>query len=269
MAKFISFTSGSCGNCSLLTIETPDGDTRGLLIDAGISLRRMKACLQSIGLSFENIAAVIVTHDHMDHIRHLGAYCKRLNIPVYATSRLHSAFMRFGQIAPFITSCRMDLRPEQWNQVAEGFLVRYFVVPHDATETLGYAIDAAGHKFVLMTDLGQMTPEAMSFACQAETVVIESDFDLDMLMAGPYPYDLKMRICTGYGHLSNDNCAMAIRSFYHEGLRNIFLCHISEQNNTPSKAIAASLAVLKEIGAESTTRLVCLPRMQATPYYTL
>ena len=144
------------------------------------------------------------------------------------------------------------------------------MVPHDATQTVGYAIEVEGHKFVIMTDVGRMTDEAVAFARQADTVVVESNYDMDMLMGGPYTYELKMLIVQGCGLLSNDECASAIRRFWHPGLRNIFLCHLSENNNTHDLAYTCSSEALKEIGVEKgTVALRCLPRQYPSQMYNL
>ncbi|MBQ2112983.1 MAG: MBL fold metallo-hydrolase, partial [Bacteroidales bacterium] len=157
----------------------------------------------------------------------------------------------------------------EWNEVA-GMKVRYFVVPHDATQTVGYAIMVEGHIFVIMTDIGRMTDEAVEFARQADTVVVESNYDMDMLMSGPYTYELKMRIVQGCGHLSNDECASAIKRFWHPGLRNIFLCHLSENNNTHDLAYRSAAGALGELGVEKgTVALRCLPRQYPSQMYEL
>ena len=264
MLKFMSLSSGSCGNCYYL--ETGRG---AVLIDAGVSLRRLKKVFLEHGLDMDSFSAVLVTHDHLDHIRHLGSFCKRLQRPVFTTSDIHGALSRHTFTAPTIGACRKILREGEWNEVA-GMKVRYFVVPHDATQTVGYAIEADGHRFVIMTDIGRMTDEAVSFARQADTVVIESNYDMDMLLQGPYTYELKMRIVQGCGHLSNDECADAIRRFWHPGLKNIFLCHLSENNNTPELAYKASAAALEESGAEKGTVSVrCLPRQNPSQMFVL
>ena len=121
-----------------------------------------------------------------------------------------------------------------------------------------------------MTDLGRMVPQALSFARQADTVVIESNYDPEMLRTGPYPKDLQDRIRGGHGHLSNPECAEALRAFLHPGLRNVFLCHLSEHNNTPELAYQESAAVLQELcGEERPPRLCPLPRMTPSPMFIL
>ena len=264
MVKFMSLSSGSCGNCYYLGTESG-----GILIDAGVSLRRLKKVLQEYNLTTDSFSAILVTHDHLDHIRHLGSFCKRLSKPVYTADAIHKALARHTFTAPTIGPCRRILSEGELNDVA-GFRVRYFVVPHDATQTVGYAIEVEDHKFVIMTDIGRMTDEAVEFARQADTVVVESNYDMDMLMGGPYTYDLKMRIVEGCGHLSNDECASAVRRFWHPGLRNIFLCHLSENNNTHDLAYKCSLEALQSLGVQKgTVSLRCLPRQYPSQLYTL
>lgn len=264
MVKFMSLSSGSCGNCYYLGTENG-----GIIIDAGVSLRRLKKVLQEYDLTVDSFSAVLVTHDHLDHIRHLGSFCKRLSKPVYTTADIHRALARHTFTAPTIGPCRKVLEEGVWNQVGD-FKVRYFVVPHDATQTVGYAIEVEGRKFVIMTDVGRMTDEAVELARQADTVVVESNYDIDMLMSGPYTHELKMRIIQGCGHLSNDECASAIRRFWHQELRNIFLCHLSENNNTAELAYQSAVEALAEKGCrKGEVALRCLPRQYPSPMFTL
>lgn len=257
MVRFMSLSSGSAGNCYFLGTEK-----KGILIDAGVSLRMMKKIFLGVGLDVDSFSSILVTHDHMDHVRNLGSYCKRIHKPVYTTSVLRASRVLSST---YVRECCKVLDESEWNDV-DGFMVRYFVVPHDATQTVGYAIMVDGHKFVIMTDLGRMTDEALNFAKQADTVVIESNYDMDMLMAGPYTFDLKMRICKGNGHLSNDECASAIKRFWHPGLKNIFLCHLSENNNTPELAYQSALKALNDIGVQKgAINLRALPRRLPSP----
>lgn len=264
MIKFMSFSSGSCGNCYYLGTEQ-----NGILIDAGVSMKRLKNELIANGLSTDSFSAILVTHDHLDHIRGLGMYCKRITKPVYTTSDIHSALARHTFTRDHIASCRRELVENEWNDVA-GMKVRYFVVPHDATQTVGYAIEIEGRLFVIMTDIGRITDEAVEFARKADTVVIESNYDMDMLMSGPYTYELKMRIVQGCGHLSNDECASAVKRFLHDGLKNIFLCHLSENNNTRELAYNCTLRALEESGiSKGSISLRCLPRQTPSQLFVL
>ena len=273
----MSFSSGSNGNCYFLH----DG-THGIIIDAGVSLRRLKKYLTQRGFSLDSFQAILVTHDHLDHIRHLGSWCKHLNKPVYATAVLHDALMWHTFTRDWIAPCRrileegstvLDLGREVAREDCPS--VTHFVVPHDATQTVGYLIEWHGTRFFLMTDAGRVTPDAIEYASSADAVVFESNYDMGMLIGGPYPHELKMRICRGNGHLSNAECAEAVRKFWHPGLNNLFLCHLSENNNTPTLAFEATASALRSIDAgegltaKDITNLQTLPRTTPSQIYTL
>ena len=277
MLKFLSLSSGSCGNCYFLS----DGKA-GIVIDAGVSLRRLKKILTERGFSLDSFQAILVTHDHLDHIRHLGAWCKHLCKPVYATETLHEALATHTFTRDWITPCRrvlcegtetLRLIPDM--PESDCPRIRHFIVPHDATQTVGYFIEWEGVKFFLMTDAGRVTEEALEYASLADTLVFESNYDPGMLIGGPYTHELKMRICRGNGHLSNEECAEAVRKIWHPGLKNIFLCHLSENNNTPDLAFAATAEVLESIDAWNglsamhMTSLHTLPRSRASQVYFL
>lgn len=271
--KFKSFSSGSCGNCYFLGIFDNGGACEaGVLIDAGFSPRRLKKELEREGLCFDDFAGLLITHDHNDHIRSLGSYCKHLRKPVWTSPELDGALARHFLTGEYYRTCGRKLSPG-WNDIVPGRIrAQFFEVPHDASHTVGYALLLDDYKFVIMTDIGQMVPQAMAFARQADTVVIESNYDLEMLRHGPYPKDLQDRICGGHGHLSNAECAEAIRDFLHPGLRNIFLCHLSEHNNTPELALTTSSTILQSHFATSDERIprLCpLPRMTPSPLFTL
>ena len=264
--KFKSFSSGSCGNCYFLGLFGSESRRceAGVLIDAGVSPRRLKKELQGDGLCFDDFGAVLVTHDHMDHIRSLGSICKHIGKPVWATADLHRALSFHPMSRDWIGGHKVVLKEGAWNEIIPGRIrARAFVVPHDASQTVGYALLLDDFKFVIMTDIGAMTSEALSWAKQAGTVVIESNYDPEMLRLGPYPPDLQARIRSGHGHLSNFECADAIREFRHDGLNHIFLCHLSEHNNTPELAYGTSLDDAAGIP------LTPLPRQTASPLYNL
>ena len=275
MLEFMSLSSGSSGNCYVL-----HNGSKGIVIDAGVSLRRLKKLLLERGFSLDSFQAILVTHDHLDHIRHLGSWCKHLKKPVYATAELHRALAHHTFTMDWIAPCRRVLEEEDsildlGNDDAPNPSVRYFVVPHDATQTVGYFIDWDGNKFFLMTDAGRVTKEALEYASKANAVVFESNYDPGMLIGGPYPHELKMRICKGNGHLSNDECAAAVKCFWHPGLRHIFLCHLSENNNTPALAFEATADALRSIPAgnglhaKDITNLQTLPRTTPSRLFNL
>ena len=262
---FQSLSSGSCGNCYFLHFDGEDGGA-GILIDAGVSLRRLKAELLRGGFSYDDIDAILVTHDHMDHIHNLGSYCKRLLKPVWMTGVLRRSLATHWMTGEYLPPVGKTLVNGDWSVIVPGKVrAKYFKVPHDATQTVGYCIDLQGYLFVIMTDIGCMTDEALGYASQASTVVIEANYDLAMLRSGSYPVELQNRICGGNGHLSNEECAYAVKDFLHPGLENVFLCHLSENNNTPAKALAAVSPVLEGTGV----RLIALPRQSASPVFVL
>lgn len=259
---FLSFTSGSCGNGYFLDARNEGAGV--VMIDAGVSMRRARKVLQENKLDIADVSSILITHDHLDHIRFLGTYCKYLRAKVCTTPKLHGALAVHTFTRDHIASCRQVLPANEWTDVA-GFSVKWFLVPHDATQTVGYALRCGSHLFVLMTDLEHVTDEAMELASQADTVVIESNYDYDMLINGPYPPELKQRILKE-GHLSNDACAQAIRKFYHPDLKNLFLCHLSGNNNTPELAYKSAAEALRELGvAQGTINLRILQREVPSP----
>lgn len=269
MIKFKSFSSGSCGNCYFLGLEEDGKISASIIIDAGVSTRRLKKEMEADHLDTASLNAALVTHDHMDHIRSLGSFCKHLKKPVYATTVLHNAMARHTYTLEHIGAVRRDLKEGEWNEIVPGKIyAKYFVVPHDATQTVGYGIKIGDHRFVIMTDVGAMTAEALSFASHADTLVIESNYDLEMLLNGSYTPDLKRRIRSGNGHLSNAECAAALKQVVHPELNRVFLCHLSENNNEPRLAFDCSSQALKEVGADH-VRLVVLPRRNPSPIFTL
>lgn len=264
--KFKSLSSGSCGNCYWLGIVGDDGSVEaGIIIDTGVSPRRLKPALAGDGIRPDAFDAVLITHDHYDHVHFLGSYCKRFGKPVWSTPTLGKVLSGLYSTGPLYRSMRRDLG-DGWNEIIPGRVkVRWFEVPHDAHQTVGFAILMDGHRYVHITDCGRMTEEALSWCRQADTVVLESNYDLHMLLNGPYPKDLQDRIRQGHGHLSNDECADAIREFDHPELRSVFLCHLSEHNNTPALAVQAS----RQAFHASEARLIPLPRETMSPLFTL
>ncbi len=260
--KFKSLSSGSCGNCYFIGIFEDSRCECGVLIDAGVSPRRLGKEFSKDSLSYDDIDAILITHDHMDHIRSLGSFCKHVGKPVWATPVLLPALQRRVITGEHLAPLKRELS-EGWNEIVPGRIrARWFEVPHDATQTVGYALLLDEFKFVIMTDIGRMTKTALDLAKQADCVVIESNYDPEMLLCGPYPEELQDRVRGGRGHLSNGECADAIRGFAHEGLRNVFLCHRSEHNNTAQLAFDCSRRVLNPA-----VRLVVLPRMTASPLF--
>ena len=232
-----------------------------LVVDAGIGFRTIKQRLAKAGVDVSSVEMIFVTHDHVDHVRGLLSLAQRLSVPVYATARLHDALSRHNAVGPDLAGSRRVLRLGVTERI-RGVDCVAFEVPHDATQTLGYFLDFFGVRFVFMTDLGRVPEYAYAYCQQADYVIIESNYDIDMLIRGRYTPDLKARVMSDRGHLSNDDCASTLKRIWHPGLKGIFLCHLSQDNNTPGLAYRTSYYALKSIGLSvpEDLQLVCLPR---------
>ncbi|MBR5855839.1 MAG: MBL fold metallo-hydrolase [Bacteroidales bacterium] len=263
MVKFFSLSSGSNGNCYYIGNEET-----GLLIDAGIGPRTIKKRLQEQGISMDNIDFLLVTHDHIDHIKGLGMVAQKYYKPVYATEKLHASLDNHPCTRCRLSGCVRKTLPGMPSSY-KGVTFTPFVVPHDATETVGYHIDFYGKKFTFITDVGAVTDDVIKYCKMSQIVIFESNYDLDMLLAGSYTPELKVRIVQGQGHLSNEQAASAVKRFWHKNLTHLFLCHLSENNNTPALAHNAISAALRSAGAipDKDTKLVCLPRRSTSEVY--
>ena len=211
------------------------------------------------------MSLILVSHDHWDHIKSLGTYVERFHKPVYGTKELFKALEHHFCTAGCIRSERNILEKGQTVNVC-GFSITPFEVPHDAEDTVGYHICTEGHRFTFMTDIGAPTDEAVYYASMADHLIVESNYDLDMLLNGPYPPELKARIRNGHGHLANDQTAALLQRCWHSELKDVFLCHLSEHNNTPALALASARQALDLVGGSS-IRLVALPRTEPSLLY--
>ena len=243
MLKFVSFGSGSSGNCYYLYTET-----EGLIIDIGVGIRTLKKQFRDFGLSLSSIHYVLITHDHADHIKSVGSISHECRLPVYATKNVHDGIDRNFCVT-------RKLAPDMKRMVTVGkqlqlgdFRVTPFYVPHDATENVGYEIVADGVTFCIITDAGEITDEVRTFISRADYLVIEANHDVEMLMQGPYPQHLKERIQSKTGHLCNRDCGVAIAENMKESLKHVWLCHLSEENNHPELARKTVESVLREYG---------------------
>lgn len=241
--NFISFGSGSSGNCYYLYTETD-----GLLIDVGIGLRSLKKKFRDYGLPLSNIHQVIVTHDHADHVKSTGSISREYHLNIYATELVHQGISKNYCVRHKIEPVyKKVIEKNQTYQIGD-FSVTPFSVPHDSTDNVGYKIVADGVTFCLITDVGYITDEIKQRINESNYLVIEANHDEGMLQSGPYPEHLKQRILGPNGHLSNRDCAIAIAENAMPHLRHVWLCHLSEENNHPELARKTVESVLKEYG---------------------
>ena len=243
MLKFISFGSGSSGNCYWLATETD-----ALIIDIGVGLRGLRKNCKEYGVSLHKVHHVLVTHDHADHIKSVGSLSADFALPIYATREVHAGINRNYCVTKKVAQ-ELACYVEKGKTVALGdFQVTPFGVPHDSTDNVGYFIEAGGTDLCLITDAGMVTDEMKTFISRAHHLVIEANHDEEMVMSGPYPQFLKERILSGTGHLSNRSCGEAIAQNMSEGLKQVWLCHLSEENNHPELARKTVESVLRSYG---------------------
>ena len=228
--KFFCLGSGSSGNCYYL--GTSD---YGILIDAGVGIRAVKKSLREYGVSIEKLIAVLVTHDHADHVKTIGCFGDKMNIPVYATQAVYDGIRRNQRVIADLTQSKRLIKKEE-PFVVRDFSITAFDVPHDSIENVGFRIEFDNQVLVLVTDVGRITDTIRTYAAQANHLIMEANYDEVMLSTGRYPYFLKERIASGMGYISNKASAEFIASVYHVDMKNIWLCHLSQDNNHPELA---------------------------------
>lgn len=266
MLKFVSFGSGSSGNCYYLFT-----DNDGLMIDIGVGVRTLKKHLSSVGVSLKNIHNIIITHDHADHVKSVGSVSRDLKVPVYATAKVHEGIEKNYCVRCKVAPERKKLVEYNTTIVLGDFTVTPFHVPHDSKDCVGYEVEAEGVTFVIMTDVGHVTDEMKTLISKANYLVIEANHDLEMLENGSYPEYLKKRIKSGIGHLSNKECGEALAENATPNLKHVWLCHLSEENNHPELARKTVEQVLHSYGivAGADFKLDVLKRTAPSDVYEL
>lgn len=243
MARYCPLFSGSEGNCTYI-----GGADSGILIDAGVSARRIETALRERGIDPGRIAAVFVTHEHADHVSGLRVLTRRYGMRVYATPGTLEALAEAGRLTAD-TDCR-PVEPDAPAGVAEGgCLVTAFSTPHDSRQSCGYCVHTPdGRQVAMVTDIGYMSDTVRAAITGCELIHIESNHDRQMLRAGGYPDFLKQRILGRGGHLANDACAAELFALAQHGASRFVLAHLSRQNNRPELAYETSRAALAERG---------------------
>ena len=261
MLKFISFGSGSSGNCYY--IATPND---ALLIDIGVGLRGLKKNCATFGVSLSKVHHVLITHDHADHIKSVGSFSHDYGVPVYATRKVHDGINRNYCVTRKIAADKVCVVEKGCQLQIGEFLVTPFGVPHDSSDNVGYFIEAAGTNICIITDAGVVTPEMKEYIKRARHLIIEANHDVEMVQNGPYPQFLKDRILSETGHLCNYDCGIAIIENLSEELRNVWLCHLSEENNHPELARKTVEGILRSYGviAGADLQLTILKRTTPT-----
>ncbi|MDL2238284.1 MBL fold metallo-hydrolase [Christensenellaceae bacterium OttesenSCG-928-K19] len=231
--------SGSKGNCILVGTERAN-----ILIDAGYSCIRIETELKKVDASLADVNGILVTHEHTDHIAGVGVISRKYDIPVYANEQTWQAMAnRTGEIA------QKNIRIIDENDFyIEDLCIQPYEISHDAACPFGYSVTSAGKKVSIMTDLGKVTEKIMQYVEGSNIVLLESNHDVEMLKCGPYPYQLKRRILSTQGHLSNDDAAQTALRLALSGVRGILLGHLSEHNNDYELARLTVCSFLEQNG---------------------
>ena len=244
---FCPLCSGSSGNASFLEAEG-----RRFLIDAGLTRKRIAALLESIGVPLHTIDAVFLTHEHVDHVAGAGVLARAHHIPVYAAADCFSALP--PSVGEIPAACMRVFEPDR-EFFCGKVRVLPFSTPHDAAHAVGYSFMAEGRKVTVMTDVGHVDDRLLRQRSGSDRVLLEANHDVDMLLAGPYPYPLKQRILSRRGHLCNEDCGRALIALHERGVRNVILGHLSRENNTPELARVTIEAMLESAGILSDMRV--------------
>ena len=228
MFKYCSLYSGSSGNSFFV-----QSDTTNLIIDAGVSLKKICTALDGMNIDGTSINAILVTHDHIDHTKSIAALSNKYNIPVYANKKTWDAI-------PDI-ACKIHENNKKTFNILEEFLIGDikvfpFQTPHDAADPCGFNLYNSGKKISIATDIGYVSEEVLEHLKNSSSVLLEANYDTEVLKYSRYPYHLKQRISSNQGHLSNISAAKAIAKLYDSGLTNALLIHLSKENNFPELA---------------------------------
>ncbi len=236
--KICVLGSGSGGNSVFVGCK----DTR-VLLDAGFPGSEIKGRMSLIGESMERIDAIIITHEHTDHIRGAGVLSRRYGIPVYLNRMtLDAAAPALGKLEH-----KVFFQPGAGIHIND-LCVEPFSQPHDAEDPVGLVLKHGGRKISVVTDLGSVTHLVRERSEGSDLLILEFNHDPGMLIEGPYPWSLKQRIKSRLGHLSNEESARLLRRVAHDGLRHVFLAHLSEHNNHPDLALPKAAGALRGYG---------------------
>lgn len=243
--EFYTLASSSAGNAALVCHENTH-----ILIDAGISCRRITQSLAALSLTLDDLDGILITHEHIDHVRALGTLQKKHAVPLYASFGTAAAL---DYPAPYLHAFAAD---EAF--AIKDLQIRSFRTSHDAKESVGYRIESSDGSLAVLTDTGFITDDAHDAALGADMLLLESNHDVVMLKNGGYPYYLKQRILSEYGHLSNDAAAEFAIECVRAGTSDILLAHLSDENNSPQLAEYTVGRALQSSGLS--VRLAAAPR---------
>lgn len=238
--NFCSIASGSSGNC--IYVGT---DHTSVLIDAGITGKKVLEGLREVDRKPEDLDAILITHEHSDHIKGLGVLARKYELPVYCSAGTREAMLSGHMLGEVDESLFHTISPDEHFQIRD-LDVLPFRVSHDAAEPVAYRVACGEKSMAVATDLGYYDDYIIDHLRYLDAVLIESNHDINMLQVGKYPYFLKQRILGLKGHLSNDNAGRLLGEILHDNMKNVFLGHLSKENNLEDLAL---LTVSEEITA--------------------
>lgn len=248
--RFSVLSSGSKANCVLLQTSKTN-----ILIDCGLSAKECERRLGELGVASSSINAILITHEHRDHVFGVPVLSRRLRVPVFASAKTASRMPPVHGIEHFDPGSVFELGDMR---------VHPFRITHDAIDPVGFRISAEGQVYAQATDLGQVTEGVRLALRGANSLLLESNHDADMLWACDYPWDLKQRISSTHGHLSNEVASTLLYETCHPELQHVILGHISENSNKPELALKSAEKVSCHVALKT---LVCANPYKQTPFY--
>lgn len=223
--RLCSIASGSSGNCIYVGSECAH-----VLVDIGISGKKMETGLNSLELTGRDIDGILITHEHSDHIKGLGVIARRYGIPIYATGGTVDAMVRSGSLGKIPEGIFHEIREDEPFLIKD-LKVKPFTISHDAAQPVGYRLECGAHSVGIATDLGEYNDYIIENLQDLDALLLEANHDIRMLQVGKYPYYLKQRILGDRGHLSNENAGRLLCRLLHDNMKAIFLGHLSRENN--------------------------------------
>ena len=223
--RLCSIASGSSGNCIYVGSECAH-----VLVDIGISGKKMETGLNSLELTGRDIDGILITHEHSDHIKGLGVIARRYGIPIYATGGTVDAMFRSGSLGKIPEGIFHEIREDEPFLIKD-LKVKPFTISHDAAQPVGYRLECGAHSVGIATDLGKYNDYIIENLQDLDALLLEANHDIRMLQVGKYPYYLKQRILGDRGHLSNEKAGRLLCRLLHDNMKAIFLGHLSRENN--------------------------------------
>lgn len=241
--RICPIASGSSGNCIYVGSENTH-----LIVDCGLSGKRTTAGINSLDLSMDDISAILITHEHSDHIGGLGVLARKYGIPIYTTSLTADAILNSSWVGRIDHTLFNDVVPDRSFMIGD-IEINPMRISHDAVDPVAYRFRSGEKKSAIVTDLGFYNDYIVEGLQGLDVLMIESNHDVNMLQVGPYPYPLKQRILGDKGHLSNENAGKLLSRVLHDNMKHIILGHLSHENNIPELAFES---VRMEITASDT-----------------